>query len=193
MSPPFICTFFDSTALGWSNKQARAGLVPSFVHRSPASAWRRCTPWRPWVALPPSVHMSLHFMIGGSAFRASRMRAVVLQIYLQFFPDDVSNDAAFFHVLLAACVCQNLLIACDRGTQITKVFPVAQEQMNNDPTRLRLRENRMRNVHLSAVKNWLCSLTMIWIWMEFWIRFGKVAQQGLLKTCQLPVIAAICS
>jgi len=99
------------------------------------------------------VHTSLHFEIGASVSRTSQMRTVIFRFTFSSFPCDVSHDVAFFYALLAACMCQNVMIVCDRDTQITKAFPVTQEQMTNNPRRLRLRENRMRNVHLPAVKN----------------------------------------
>lgn len=55
-------------------------------------------------------------------------------------PSDVTNDAAFFYILLAVCICQNFIITvCDRGVQITKAFPVTQEQLNNDHPRLEVK------------------------------------------------------
>lgn len=77
----------------------------------------------------------------------------------QHFLCDISNDVAFFYLLLAARTCQNFIVVCDRDIQITKTFPVIQKQMKNDPPRLRLGGSRMRCVHLSTGKNWLCSLT----------------------------------
>lgn len=96
---------------------------------------------------------SLRFEISGSASRTSQNKDCALQVYLQFFPGDANNNAAFFQVLLATCVYQSFTIVCDRDVQINKAFPITQEQPKNDPCRPRLRENRMRNVHLSAVKN----------------------------------------
>lgn len=190
MSPQLVYAFSDSTALGWNNKQVQAHLVYSLqscmcleeVHyvkvvSSPSVlSARLSTFWDQW-----------------ECFQNFPNKNCGLQIYLQFFLCDANNNAAFLYILLTTCIYQNFTIVCDRNVQINKAFSITQEQLKNDPPRLRLRENRMRNVHLSAVKNWLCSLTMIWIWMEFWLRFGKVVQQRLLKAWQLPMIAVIYS
>lgn len=186
MSPQFVYAFSDSTALGWNNKQGQAHLVYSLQSCT-------CSEEVRYVKVVSSPSASLRFEISGSASRTSQNKDCALQVYLQFFPGDANNNAAFFQVLLATCVYQSFTIVCDRDVQINKAFPITQEQPKNDPCKRRLRENRMRNVHLSAVKNWLCSLTMIWIWIEFWLSFGKVVQQRLWKACHLPVIAAICS
>lgn len=186
MSPQFVYAFSDSTALGWNNKQAQAHLVYSLQSCT-------CPEEVRYVKAVSSPCVSLHFEISGTASRTSQSKNCGLWIYPQFFLGDANNNAASFYILLAICIYQSFTVVCDRDVQINKAFPITQEQLKNDPCRLRLRENRMRNVHLFAVKNWLCSLTMIWIWMEFWLSFAKVAQQRLLKACHLPMVAAICS
>lgn len=55
-----------------------------------------------------------------------------LQIYLQFFPCDVSYDAALFYFLLAACICQNFIIVYDRDIQITCNSETAKQWSSQD-------------------------------------------------------------
>lgn len=136
MSPPFVCAFSDSAALGWNNKQALACLVHSLKPRMCLEE----LPCLKVVTCPTAVCPNFSaFWDRWECFQNFPNENCGLQIYLQFFPCDATNDAAFFYVLLADCICQNFMIVCDRGVQITKAFPVTQEQLNSDHPRLEVK------------------------------------------------------
>lgn len=65
----------------------------------------------------------------------------LLQIPPQFFPCDVSSDAAIFYILVAACLCQNFLLACDRHVQGAKAFLVTQEQLAKRSPKTEVKED----------------------------------------------------